>query len=122
MASILLLARERYAIFRNDRRPHEGLPGGCVQFVDKGTIPLKSVSQRQFTKWEALKAKEVFLCGSSIRVRGVTQWDDSVIGNGRVGNFTLQLHGVISEDMEHGMNILTAVPYGYLMGAGDWVD
>lgn len=93
-----------------------------MQYVDKGVIKLKGVTQRNFTKWEALRAKEVFMLGSSIRVRGVTSWDDTIIGDGKVGEFTLQLHGVISNDMERGIGILTAVPYGYLTAAGDWVD
>ena len=93
-----------------------------MQYVTKGQIPLKDIDQRTFTKWEAMQAKEVFLCGSSIKVRGVTQWDDVIIANGRVGEFTLQLHGLISEDMENGPNVLTEVPYGFLTAAGDWVD
>lgn len=102
--------------------PDLDLRAGGLQYMQKGTIPLTGVSQRPFTKWEALQAKEVFLCGSSIKVRGVTQWDDSIIGHGRVGEFTMQLNGIITEDMEKGSGILTAVPYGYLTAAGDWED
>lgn len=93
-----------------------------MQYIERGDVNLKAVSERNFTKWEAFKAKEVFLTGSSIKVRGITQWDDNVISNGRVGEVTLQLHSIIDQDMESGLNILTTVPYGYLTASGDWID
>ncbi|KAK9807238.1 hypothetical protein WJX73_000814 [Symbiochloris irregularis] len=92
------------------------------EYITSGTVPITSIQQRPINKYEAMEALEVFVCGSSMKVRGVTSWDDAVIAEGRVGEITMQLHGILTADMEKGTSVLTAVPYGYLTASGDWVE
>lgn len=51
-----------------------------------------TVEERSFTVAEARQAKEVFMSNSSHFVTPVTQIDDAVIGNGKPGSLTLELH------------------------------
>ena len=92
-----------------------------VQYANGGVLNISGISRRYFTKHEAQAAKEVVLTGSSIKVRGITQWDGITIGTGAVGDHTICMHGIISEDMER-EHLLTPVPYGFLTFSGDWED
>ena len=84
-------------------------------------LNISGVTRRYFTKHEAQAAKEVVLTGSSIQVRGITHWDDVIIGTGAVSDSTICMHGIIGED-KAAEEVLKPVPYGFLTFSGDWAD
>ncbi|NKB50215.1 MAG: D-amino-acid transaminase [Alphaproteobacteria bacterium] len=51
-----------------------------------------TIEERAFTVSESYQAKEAFMSNSSHFVTPVTQIDDTVIGNGKPGTLTLELH------------------------------
>eukprot|EP00891_Asterochloris_glomerata_P005439 jgi/Astpho2/5439/e_gw1.00076.31.1_t len=91
-----------------------------------GTIDMPSIdriSRRKFTVEEAKAAREVFMAGSSMPVRGVTRWDGDQIYTGDVGRTTMALHRAIEEDMDpsnkdpkagYGEHVM--VPFGFSTG------
>ena len=91
-----------------------------------GTIDMPSIdriSRRKFTVEEAKAAREVFMAGSSMPVRGVTKWDGDQIYTGDVGRTTMALHRAIEEDMDpsnkdpkagYGEHVM--VPFGFSTG------
>ncbi len=61
--------------------------------------------ERAFTVAEALQAKEAFITSSSNFVMPVTKIDDTVIGNGQAGEFSLDLRGKYKELIVDGAGV-----------------
>jgi 4-amino-4-deoxychorismate lyase len=71
---------------------------------------LKDVKVTDITMKDALAAKEMLLIGSSVKVAGIVQWDDSKIGNGKPGPIASALLALLEEDMRSGDRLID-VPY-----------
>ncbi|KAI3509814.1 hypothetical protein L1887_25337 [Cichorium endivia] len=63
---------------------------------------LKSVKTGNITVEEAKKAAEMMYVGSTLPVLPIIEWDDSPIGNGKVGELTMALSDLVWEDMVAG--------------------
>jgi branched-subunit amino acid aminotransferase/4-amino-4-deoxychorismate lyase len=71
---------------------------------------LKDVRVADITQAEALAAKEMLIIGSSVRVTGVTRWDEHTIGDGKPGPISRALLQLLEEDMRSGDRLID-VPY-----------
>ena len=74
------------------------------------TGQLKDVRVADITQAEALASKEMLIIGSSVRVTGVTQWDQHTIGDGKPGPISRALLALLEEDMRSGDRLID-VPY-----------
>ncbi|KAI3753722.1 hypothetical protein L2E82_25783 [Cichorium intybus] len=63
---------------------------------------LKSVKTGNITVEEAKNAAEMMYVGSTLPVLPIIEWDDSPIGNGKVGELTMALSDLVWEDMVAG--------------------
>lgn len=63
---------------------------------------LKSVTVGNITVEEAKKAAEMMYVGSTLPVLPIIEWDDTPIGNGKVGELTMALSDLVWEDMVAG--------------------
>src|SRR6478736_1312428 len=70
---------------------------------------LKDVRVTDISLAEALAAKEMLLIGSSVKVAGIVQWDDHVIGNGAPGPISRALLELLEEDMRTGDRLIEVV-------------
>jgi 4-amino-4-deoxychorismate lyase len=71
---------------------------------------LKDVQVADITQADALASKEMLIIGSSVRVTGVTQWDQHIIGDGKPGPISRALLALLEEDMRSGDRLID-VPY-----------
>jgi 4-amino-4-deoxychorismate lyase len=71
---------------------------------------LQDVRVADITMDDAIKAKEMLLIGSSVKVAGIVQWDAHTIGDGKPGPIAAALLGLLEEDMRSG-DRLVEVPY-----------
>jgi 4-amino-4-deoxychorismate lyase len=71
---------------------------------------LKGVTVRDIPVDAALRAREMLLIGSSVKVAPIVQWDQHRIGDGKPGPVAKALLHVLEEDMRTGDRLLD-VPY-----------
>jgi 4-amino-4-deoxychorismate lyase len=71
---------------------------------------LKGVKVRDIPVAEALRAREMLLIGSSVKVAPIVQWDQHTIGDGKPGPIAQALLHLIEEDMRSGDRLID-VPY-----------
>ncbi len=71
---------------------------------------LKGVKVRDIAMAEALRAREMLLIGSSIKVAPIVQWDQHTIGDGKPGPIAKTLLQLLEEDMRTGDRLID-VPY-----------
>ncbi|KAL7593686.1 D-amino-acid transaminase, chloroplastic [Lactuca sativa] len=63
---------------------------------------LKSVKTGNITVEEAKRAAEMMYVGSTLPVLPIIEWDETPIGNGKVGELTMALSDLVWEDMVAG--------------------
>lgn len=98
---LLLPPTDRILAGCTTKRMLELLPG---LLADGGAAPLKGWREKRVTPAEARACREMFLIVSGALIKPVVQWDDLLVGDGKVGPAATALFAALEQDRDVGVS------------------